>query len=203
MKQLNMKNMKISKKLMCGFGVTILASIILMALSIGTIRRVGGMTSELYSGPYVAATEAQSFVGDVYEMEALMNRTMLEENLGKYEAAMEEVSARADASLEKIKAIGGADDVLSQINSIRAEVGKSQDEILNLMRKGDWEKAGKKVTQEYAQGITRCAEIAETLSGEADASADHFNSWSESVVSKAIFILIGVFVLLLVASMLI
>lgn len=202
MKHLIMKNMKISKKIACGFGVTILASVILIILSVGGIKRVGGLANELYIGPYVASTEARSFVTDIYEMEALMSNTMLEKNLGKYEAKMAEVSQKADASLKKIEAIGGSGEVLGNISDIRAEIGKTHAEILELMRQGDWEEAEKRVTQEYAQGIQRCAQEAKTLSDESDETASQFNSKSARVVFKAILILIGVFVVLLIGSVL-
>ena len=53
-----MKNMKIGKKLVLGFGVTIVASIILMAISILSVRKVGNLTNDMYEGPFVESTEA-------------------------------------------------------------------------------------------------------------------------------------------------
>ena len=52
-----MKNMKVGKRLGLGFGVTILASIILMLLAISAVKKVGNLSNELYTGPFVGATE--------------------------------------------------------------------------------------------------------------------------------------------------
>ena len=56
-----MKNMKVGKRLGLGFGVTILASIILMLLAISAVKKVGNLSNELYTVHFVVAKEAIEF----------------------------------------------------------------------------------------------------------------------------------------------
>lgn len=98
-----MKNMKVGKRLGLGFGVTILASIILMLLAISAVKKVGNLSNELYTGPFVGATEAMEFSKDAYKIESILYHAMLEEDLDKYKDELEEVAANAGESLDALE----------------------------------------------------------------------------------------------------
>lgn len=95
-----MKNMKIGKKLVLGFGVTIVASIILMAISILSVRKVGNLTNDMYEGPFVESTEAMEFSRKVYEIEALLYNDILEKKVDRN--ALDKVAQEAANSMEKL-----------------------------------------------------------------------------------------------------
>lgn len=196
-----MRNMKIGKKLIIGFGTTILASVILLAFSVATIREVGGLTNVLYTGPYVASTEAQSFEGDIYRMEALMSNTVLEKNLGKYSVRIEELSNSATESLEKISSMGGSGEKLEEMKTLLEETGKIREELIGYMRANNWDKAEKLLTQEYAQSIKKCGELAEQISADSAASAAQFNGKASRTVKGAVIVLLLVFAVLLAVSL--
>lgn len=199
-----MKNMKIGKKLILGFGVTIMASVILMALSISALKKVEKLSHDMYTGPFVGATEAMNFSRDVYEIEAVLYNAMVEQNLDKYEDELESISEEAGKSLKLIQqSVGDQTDSLDDINRISDEAGTARTEVMDLMKKNDWDGAREKLIGEYAPIISECADAAEQLYQEHYQYAEDADNQANKTGDQVIWMLLGVFAALFIASVLI
>lgn len=194
-----MKNMKIGKKLRLGFGVTILASIILMLFAILTVKKVGNLSNELYTGPFVGATEAMELSKDVYRIESILYNAMIEEDLDKYKDDLEEVAADAGESLDALDKLEGSQmESLDDMKAISNQVGTVRLEIMDLMEKGEWEEAKVSLLGQFAPTITECAEMAEALYQESYENAASFDTQADNTVAGTVWILLGVFAALFV-----
>ncbi|HIX30107.1 MAG TPA: methyl-accepting chemotaxis protein [Candidatus Blautia stercoravium] len=199
-----MKNMKIGKKLILGFGVTIMASVILMALSISALKKVERLSHNMYTGPFVGATEAMNFSRDVYEIEATLYNAMVEQNLDKYEDELESISEDAGKSLELIqKSAGDQSNSLEDINRISDEAGAARTEVMDLMKKNDWDGAREKLIGEYAPIIEECADAAEQLYQQHYQYAENADTQANKTGTQVVWMLLGVFAVLFIVSVLI
>lgn len=194
-----MKNMKIGKKLRLGFGVTILASIILMLFAILAVKKVGNLSNELYTGPFVGATEATEFSKDVYRIESILYNAMIEEDLDKYKDDLEEVAADVGERLDALDKLEGSQmESLDDMKAISNQVGTVRLEIMDLMEKGEWEEAKVSLLGQFAPTITECAEMAEALYQESYENAASFDTQADDTVAGTVWILLGVFAALFV-----
>lgn len=194
-----MKNMKVGKRLGLGFGVTILASIILMLLAISAVKKVGNLSNELYTGPFVGATEAMEFSKDAYKIESILYHAMLEEDLDKYKDELEEVAANAGESLDALEKLESSQmETLDDMKAISDQVVTVRLEIMDLMEKGEWKEAKVSLLCQFAPTITECAEKAEALYQESYENAASFDTQADSTVASTMWLLLGVFAALLV-----
>lgn len=194
-----MKNMKIGKKLILGFGVTIVASIILMSLAILSVRKVGNLTHDLFEGPFVGATESMEYSRKVYEVEALLYNGMLNRNLDtqKIEAATQE-AADILAGLENLE--GSQAESLAAMKQVHSEVGTIRKEIMSLADAGSWNEAERVLMNEFAPVIAECATESQNLYQEFNANAVNFNASAARIVNSNVWLIIAVFVILFIIA---
>ena len=147
-----MKNMKIGKKLVLGFGVTIVASIILMSISIFSVKKVGTLTNDMYEGPFVGSTEAMEFSRKVYEIEARLYNAVLEKRLDKN--AIDVIAQGAADSLEKMESMDeDSSKSFDEIKTISDKVGEIRGRVVGLMEDGKWSEAEDVLVEEFVPTV--------------------------------------------------
>lgn len=193
-----MKKMTMGKKLIAGFGVTILASVVMVILAIASTNKVGDLSHKLYTGPFVAATEAANFSRDVYEIESHLYSALAAQDLDAYKSKIEEVAERAGTNLENVeKALNGKSESLTNLEEISDEVGTVRKEIMALMEKGEWEEAEKELQGTFSEKIAKCAEAAEAVYNETSEFAKQTDEEAESVSAGVVWLQLGVFAAML------
>ncbi len=194
-----MKNMKIGKKLILGFGVTIVASIILMSLAILSVRKVGNLTHDMFEGPFVGATEAMEYSRKVYEVEALLYNGMLNKNLDTQKIAS--TTKEAEDILAKLESLEGSQpESLERIKQLLSEVAAIYAKISSSAENGNWSEAERVLLNELAPVITECAAESQNLYQEFNTNAVDFNTSAAKIVNSNIWLIIGVFVALFVVA---
>lgn len=197
-----MKNMKIGKKLVLGFGVTIVASIILMAISILSVRKVGNLTNDMYEGPFVGATEAMEFSRKVYEIEARLYNAVLEKRLDKN--AIDVIAQGAADSLEKMESMDeDSSKSFDEIKTISDKVGEIRGRVVGLMEDGKWSEAEDVLVEEFVPTVEECANVAEDLYQQYSVDAANFNADSTQIGERIVWMIVGIFVVLLVVAVLV
>ena len=194
-----MKNMKIGKKLVLGFGVTIVASIILMAISILSVRKVGNLTNDMYEGPFVGSTEAMEFSRNVYEIEALLCNDILEKKVDRN--ALDTAAQEAANSMEKL-ADTDADQSksLDEVKQISDKVEEIRGRIMDLMEEEKWDEAEEVLSEEFAPAIKACANAAEEVYQQYSVDAAYFNADATRVGEKIVWMILGIFAVLLMIA---
>ncbi len=194
--------MKIGKKLVLSFGITVIASVITAILAIASTNKVGALTHNLYEGPFIGATEAMSFSKDVYEIEANLYSAMIERNLSKYEDNIQQISARAGESLAHIEQVGdGKVQGLEALNQLSDKVGAERETVMSYMKAGDWEAAQSALLGSFGEAIRECSAAAEEVYAEAYAFASSTNDQAERTRVGVRWLQIGVFVAVLVLTL--
>ena len=197
-----MKNMKIGKKLVLGFGVTIVASIILMAISILSVRKVGNLTNDMYEGPFVESTEAMEFSRKVYEIEARLYNAVLEKRLDKN--AIDVIAQGAADSLEKMESMDeDSSKSFDEIKTISDKVGEIRGRVVGLMEDGKWSEAEDVLVEEFVPTVQECANVAEDLYQQYSVDAANFNADSTQIGERIVWMIVGIFVVLLVVAVLV
>lgn len=194
-----MKNMKIGKKLVLGFGVTIVASIILMAISILSVRKVGNLTNDMYEGPFVGSTEAMEFSRNVYEIEALLCNDILEKKVDRN--ALDTAAQEAANSMEKL-ADTDADQSksLDEVKQISDKVEEIRGRIMDLMEEEKWDEAEEVLSEEFAPAVKACANAAEEMYQQYSVDAAYFNADATRVGEKTVWMILGIFAVLLMIA---
>lgn len=194
-----MKNMKIGKKLVLGFGVTIVASIILMAISILSVRKVGNLTNDMYEGPFVESTEAMEFSRNVYEIEALLCNDILEKKVDRN--ALDKVAQEAANSMEKL-ADTDADQSksLDEVKQIRDKIEEIRGRIMDLMEEEKWDEAEEVLSEEFVPAVKACANAAEEMYQQYSVDAAYFNADATRVGEKTVWMILGIFAVLLMIA---
>lgn len=197
-----MKNMKIGKKLVLGFGVTIVASIILVAISILSVRKVGNLTNDMYEGPFVGSTEAMEFSRKVYEIEARLYNAVLEKRLDKN--AIDVIAQGAADSLEKMESMDeDSSKSFDEIKTISDKVGEIRGRVVGLMEDGKWSEAEDVLVEEFVPTVEECANVAEDLYQQYSVDAANFNADSTQIGERIVWMIVGIFVVLLVVAVLV
>lgn len=197
-----MKNMKIGKKLVLGFGVTIVASIILMSISIFSVKKVGTLTNDMYEGPFVGSTEAMEFSRKVYEIEARLYNAVLEKRLDKN--AIDVIAQGAADSLEKMESMDeDSSKSFDEIKTISDKVGEIRGRVVGLMEDGKWSEAEDVLVEEFVPTVQECANVAEDLYQQYSVDAANFNADSTQIGERIVWMIVGIFVVLLVVAVLV
>lgn len=197
-----MKNMKIGKKLVLGFGVTIVASIILMSISIFSVKKVGTLTNDMYEGPFVGSTEAMAFSRKVYEIEARLYNAVLEKRLDKN--AIDVIAQGAADSLEKMESMDeDSSKSFDEIKTISDKVGEIRGRVVGLMEDGKWSEAEDVLVEEFVPTVQECANVAEDLYQQYSVDAANFNADSTQIGERIVWMIVGIFVVLLVVAVLV
>lgn len=194
-----MKNMKIGKKLVLGFGVTIVASIILMAISILSVRKVGNLTNDMYEGPFVESTEAMEFSRKVYEIEALLCNDILEKKVDRN--ALDKVAQEAANSMEKL-ADTDADQSksLDEVKQISDKVEEIRGRIMDLMEEEKWDEAEEVLSEEFVPAVKACANAAEEVYQQYSVDAANVNADATGGGEKIVWMILGIFAVLLMIA---
>ena len=199
-----MKNLKIGKKILSSFGVTIIACVILVVLAINSINKIGQLTHSLYEGPFVSATEAMSFNREVYEVESVLYATMIEKDYAKYESKLTEASDNANARLAHIEQIWAGDKAtFESLKSISAEVYAECLEIQEMMKAGKWDQAEEQLTGSFMDSIRTCTDAAAAVYEDAYQRAGDEDSSAERSRVTTMWVQIGVFAILLVVTLIV
>ena len=197
-----MKNMKIGKKLVLGFGVTIVASIILMSISIFSVKKVGTLTNDMYEGPFVGSTEAMEFSRKVYEIEARLYNAVLEKRLDKN--AIDVIAQGAADSLEKMESMDeDSSKSFDEIKTISDKVGEIRGRDVGLMEDVKWSEADDVLVEEFVPTVEECANVAEDLYQQYSVDAANFNADSTQIGERIVWMIVGIFVVLLVVAVLV
>lgn len=199
-----MKKMNLGKKIFGGFGVAILASLILVITAVFSINKVGRLSRELYQKPFVSATESMGFSKHVYEIQSMLHSAMLEKNIDKYEAQINQVSEEAEENYEKLQKAGeGAIPSLEKLNTASEEAGKTRKEVTDLMKAGKWEEAEELLVGKYAEAMQNCEDVADQAYEEAKQDAQDFDAQAAKTRNSVMIIQLGIFALLFVAVLII
>ncbi|MEG0649378.1 MAG: MCP four helix bundle domain-containing protein, partial [Oscillospiraceae bacterium] len=158
------KNLKIGQKLFVGFATVTLLSIIMIAFALLSLNNVGGLTHQLFAGPYVSTTESLGIKHDLNVIGKDIRSAIIEENVNKYLDSIDSTEAQLEARIAKIKEVFTGDAALvTAVEQAEVELANERDAILSALKMRDYEKATQLLGQDYALIYTKTNEAADAL----------------------------------------
>lgn len=198
------KNLKLSRKLFFGFGVIILLSAVIVLIAFKFLGQVGDMTNQMYTGPYVATSEAIGVRQDLNEAGKDLRSAILEKDIAKYEDRLNVMSQSVGERLVKLnKSFGGDPKFLSDLENAVGEVKVEREKVMAMAKSGDYETATTLVLTSYYQAFTKASDSAIALYDNAETRAAVFAEKAETDTRVAIWVLGIVFLVAVVCAVVI
>ena len=156
----------------------------------------------MYEGPFVGSTEAMEFSRKVYEIEARLYNAVLEKRLDKN--AIDVIAQGAADSLEKMESMDeDSSKSFDEIKTISDKVGEIRGRVVGLMEDGKWSEAEDVLVEEFVPTVQECANVAEDLYQQYSVDAANFNADSTQIGERIVWMIVGIFVVLLVVAVLV
>ena len=139
------RHFKVSKKMLLGFGVIIILSIIMTFAGATGIISLRTQLDKLYFGPYVSTTETIGLKNDLTQLNVMLSNQIMEKDPYKYKGFIERlhptISGRIAVLTEKTAGNDTSIDLINRINSKYQQLGETQAEIQATCEDGFWYQA--------------------------------------------------------------
>ena len=197
-----MRKLNIGKRIVLGYTVAILASVILVVTSIFGVGRVGNYGKKMYEGPFARATETTEYIRCIYEYQTVLGHAVWDEELSKYDAELTTILNDATNSLDRLQKLGTeAIPTFSKLQEVNSRVKSETLKLKEFMTKGDWEGAADYLYGPYDEVFKECESISSQVYIETMDESQNFIE-SASSNTRAVFILqIVLFFVLLIILM--
>ncbi len=192
------RNMKIGVRLGAGFGIVLAMVVILSLVSIGSLKKLSGLTEKLYKHPYTVSTAILRIDANIVRM----HRSMKDVALAKDDAGIDK-AASIVAGYEK-KVYKDLDIIYERFLGNKAAVDEAKklftdwkpirDEVIALMRAGDREKAGAITKEKGARHVKAINASIQGFIDFAQGKADGFLAGAKNARSSALtklYVIVG------------
>lgn len=136
-----LKNLKMSVKLMLGFGLAVLISTIMMVVAIMNLQSIGGLTNQLYQSPFTVSTqsimlqrELQNIGKDVRGMALYKDPSYLDSVLASVGRARENLALVEERFL-------GDKQLIADMSKALDDIEMTADGVQKLVVSGEFDKA--------------------------------------------------------------
>ncbi|MEG0764048.1 MAG: HAMP domain-containing methyl-accepting chemotaxis protein [Oscillospiraceae bacterium] len=183
------KNLKIGKKLFIGFAVVTLLSVIMIAFALYSLNNVGGLSHQLFSGPYVSTTES---LGIKYDLNAIgkdIRSGIIGKNIDVYMEAINTSKTRMEGRITKIGEVFGGDPALvTAVADCEKALNIEREIVLKEIKSGNYEKAVSVLNTSYADAYKKTEVAVDALYDNADTRAIAFDANAQKTTSTALVI---------------
>ncbi|MEG2087454.1 MAG: MCP four helix bundle domain-containing protein, partial [Angelakisella sp.] len=183
------KNLKIGKKLFVGFAVVTLLSVIMITFALYSLNNVGGLSHQLFSGPYVSTTES---LGIKYDLNAIgkdIRSGIIGKNIDVYMEAINTSKTRMEGRIAKIGEVFGGDPTLvTAVADCEKALNMERDIVLKEIKSGNYDKAVTILNTTYADAYKKTEAAVDILYDNADTRAIAFDANAQKTTSMALMI---------------
>jgi len=203
-----LNNLKIGARLGVGYGIIVLALLVVSVFTISEIRTLTGLTDQLYAHPFTVRTALGTAQTNIIKMHRSMKDLAMAKDLPAQHAVKTTVDALEKKVYEDLEVVEAA--FLGNKKRIRTvlEIFSAwkpiRDEVIILTEKGDGETAQTITTGKGAEHIKKLQAAMQELIDFADKKAADFVRTAADISSQAVFwtsaLLIATLILTLVAA---
>lgn len=193
---LRFKNMVMSKKLMISFGFVILLTAVIFGFAIYFVARVGSFSNLMYEGPYVSTTQIESIRADLNQAGVMVRNAILEKDMEKYTASIEEAEKDIDNQVVILKEkLGKHPELITELEKAIFELNQQRSNVIEQTKEGNYEKALDLLLSNYITAFENAIRCADNVYNEADKEAKSFHSRANTVTTAAILFLSFMFII--------
>ncbi|MGL5756588.1 MAG: methyl-accepting chemotaxis protein [Paraclostridium sp.] len=192
---MNMKNLKIARKLIISFTIVLILTAGTSFYTISKLRQAENLSQQLFTGPYVSTTESMTIRRSLVAVGRDLAYTILRQDHVKYKPILEKDFDEINKSIKLIK--NASDTDKKDLDNLENEVEKLRqefDKAFALAEKGDYKATLSMVGENtvYRSIYNKCIEYSKTLNENAEEDGVKFNKGVQNTVKKATIISVTV-----------
>ncbi len=146
------KNLKISLRLLLGFGILMVLTFVIITVGATYLNKVSEFTTKLYDSPYKIANSTMGIKSDLNNLEKELRGTLLQQDSSRYKSSIDKSSNDITNYITQLKSISNLND--PQLVSNLEKSFKKEEEIRNviitLASEGNYTDAIWKLNTEYS-----------------------------------------------------
>lgn len=184
------KNLKISFKMLIGFGVIILLNLLLLIISLFSINKIGNLTNQMYNSSIVLTTSSTQIISEFNNIGKEMWRAMLDEDIDSAIGSVNKSLETIDELIEKINyAFVGDEEYIEEFRKSIQKASKVREDLIETAQNEDYEKAILMLRQEYLPAFQNEYLYANDLYNKSKDKAEEFNNNAISTKRTTILVL--------------
>lgn len=199
------KNIKIGKKLNLVFGILVAIALILMLISLYSMRNIGKMSHKMFIGPYATAKEATNIRYNLNILGGEIRNVILSQDISRYNGKLEKIQASINNGIINLKTLytGDTELITNLENSIKL-LDKEREKIINYVEKNNYSIATDVVLGSYYVAFCVASNYAELLYQDADNQVNNFDTNSQNIlVNTSVVVILFLAIFLITAFILI
>ena len=158
------KNLKISKKLLCGFGILLISFVIVVTISLRNLRLIGNYSIDLYDGPYQLTNEALEIRKSILSIDQNIAYAVIEKDISGYEPDINDSFNSLYENIEKIKNNPNADEnVAQELETLIKNFEQEYDNVHIIIDKGDEKEIKNSIVNENSSYYLAYLKVADNV----------------------------------------
>ena len=200
-----MKNMKISKKILCTFGVVIVLFIIAVGSCVLALRSANQRIEEFYTKPHQAISLGGELMTSLETSAKEMGFAIVAKNEGtsheNLATAYNEVAAMQQHLADLRKVYTGDTTSLDKLDTLIDSTEDLRNQFEQSIKEGRWDDATEILTTDYSDALSQATVLLQEIDSNAAAMAADFYTTSRADVQRTIYFSVAVSVFALILTM--
>ena len=200
-----MKNMKISKKILCTFGVVIVLFIIAVGSCVLGLRSANQRIEEFYTKPHQAISLGGELMTSLETSAKEMGFAIVAKNEGtsheNLATAYNEVAAMQQHLADLRKVYTGDTTSLDKLDTLIDSTEDLRNQFEQSIKEGRWDDATEILTTDYSDALSQATVLLQEIDSNAAAMAADFYTTSRADVQRTIYFSVAVSVFALILTM--
>ena len=200
-----MKNMKISKKILCTFGGVIVLFIIAVGSCVLALRSANQRIEEFYTKPHQAISLGGELMTSLETSAKEMGFAIVAKNEGtsheNLATAYNEVAAMQQNLADLRKVYTGDTTSLDKLDTLIDSTEDLRNQFEQSIKEGRWDDATEILTTDYSDALSQATVLLQEIDSNAAAMAADFYTTSRADVQRTIYFSVAVSVFALILTM--
>ena len=200
-----MKNMKISKKILCTFGGVIVLFIIAVGSCVLALRSANQRIEEFYTKPHQAISLGGELMTNLETSAKEMGFAIVAKNEGtsheNLATACNEVAAMQQNLADLRKVYTGDTTSLDKLDTLIDSTEDLRNQFEQSIKEGRWDDATEILTTDYSDALSQATVLLQEIDSNAAAMAADFYTTSRADVQRTIYFSVAVSVFALILTM--
>lgn len=200
-----MKNMKISKKILCTFGGVIVLFIIAVGSCVLALRSANQRIEEFYTKPHQAISLGGELMTSLETSAKEMGFAIVAKNEGtsheNLATAYNEIAAMQQHLADLRKVYTGDTTSLDKLDTLIDSTEDLRNQFEQSIKEGRWDDATEILTTDYSDALSQATVLLQEIDSNAAAMAADFYTTSRADVQRTIYFSVAVSVFALILTM--
>lgn len=200
-----MKNMKISKKILCTFGGVIVLFIIAVGSCVLALRSANQRIEEFYTKPHQAISLGGELMTSLETSAKEMGFAIVAKNEGtsheNLATAYNEIAAMQQNLADLRKVYTGDTTSLDKLDTLIDSTEDLRNQFEQSIKEGRWDDATEILTTDYSDALSQATVLLQEIDSNAAAMAADFYTTSRADVQRTIYFSVAVSVFALILTM--